>query len=189
MMRWAAAVCDGVAVMRSREQKGLDLNVYFVAEVRRVLGRAVATSVTVTVRPIVQADVPALAELYRRAYESGSQSLDEAAAEIRSAFEGTWGVLWPEASQSAWIGDELVAVVQAVHRPSRVSMPGAPDCPWLIDVFTDPQRRRIGLARSLIAASCRVMAAAGEDYVGLTVDDENAPALALYRSLGFYKAM
>jgi N-alpha-acetyltransferase 10/11 len=174
---------------RSQEQKGPDLNVYYVAEVQCVLGRAPAMSAAVTVRPVVQADVPALAGLYLRAFGSGTQSLDDAAAEMRSAFEGTWGVLWPQASPSAWIAEALVAVVQAVHRPSRASMPGAPDCPWLIDVFTDPRHRRIGLARSLIAASCRVMEAAGEDRVGLTVDDDNVPALALYKSLGFSKAM
>jgi hypothetical protein len=90
---------------------------------------------SLTVRPIVLADVRALADLYLRAYDSQTQTFGDAIAEMSSAFDGTWGVWWPEASPAAWKGQELVAVVQTVHRPSRDLMPGAPDCPWLIDVF------------------------------------------------------
>jgi N-alpha-acetyltransferase 10/11 len=140
---------------------------------------------SLTVRPIVPADVRALADLYLRAYESPTQTFNDAVTEMSSAFDGTWGVLWPEASPAAWKGQELVAVVQTVHRPSRDSMPGAPDCPWLIDVFTDPRYRRTGLARGLMAVACEVMQAAGEGRVGLTVDDDNIPAMTLYKSLGF----
>jgi N-alpha-acetyltransferase 10/11 len=142
-----------------------------------------------TVRPIVPADVRALADLYLRAYDSQTQTFSDAVAEMSSAFDGTWGVWWPEASPAAWKGQELVAVVQTVHRPSRDSMPGAPAFPWLIDVFTGPDYRRTGLARGLMAVACEVMQAAGEDRVGLTVDEDNIPAVALYKSLGFAKAM
>ena len=144
---------------------------------------------SLTVQPIAPADVRALADLYLRAYESQTQTFNDAVAEMSSAFDGTWGVWWPEASPAAWKGQDLVAVVQTVHRPSRDSMPGAPDCPWLIDVFTDPRYRRAGLARGLIAVACEVMQAAGEDRVGLTVDGDNIPAVTLYRSLGFAEAM
>jgi N-alpha-acetyltransferase 10/11 len=139
----------------------------------------------VTVRPILQVDIPALAELYLRAYDLRDKTFGDALAEMTSAFDGSWGVLWPDASPAAWIGNELVAVVQAVQRPSRGSMPDAPDCPWLIEVFTDPRHRRAGLARGLMAVACGVMRAAGEDWVGLTVDDDNVAAVALYKSLGF----
>jgi ribosomal protein S18 acetylase RimI-like enzyme len=136
----------------------------------------------------VQADVPALAALYLRVHRSGNLTLNDATAEMRSAFDGTWGELWPEASPAAWRGQEVVALVQTVHRPSKGSMPAAPDCPWLIDVFTDPRYRRTGLARGLMAVACEVMDAAGEARVGLTVDEDNTPAVALYQSLGFGKA-
>jgi N-alpha-acetyltransferase 10/11 len=139
----------------------------------------------VTVRPTVQPDIPALAELYLRAYDLRDKTFGDAVAEMASAFDGSWGVLWPDASPAAWIGNELVAVVQAVRRPSRESMPDAPGCPWLIEVFTDPRHRRSGLARALIAVACAVMDAAGEGRVGLTVDDDNVPAVTLYKSLGF----
>jgi N-alpha-acetyltransferase 10/11 len=143
---------------------------------------------SVTVRPVVPADVRALADLFLRAYESQTQTFSDAVAEMSSAFDGTWGVWWPEASPAAWKGQELAAVVLTVRRPSRDLMPGAPDCPWLIDVFTDPGHRRTGLARGLIAVACEEMQAAGEGRVGLTVDDQNIPAVALYKSLGFAKA-
>jgi GNAT superfamily N-acetyltransferase len=171
-----------------REVEGAELNVYYIADVRCVLSQAPAMPASVTVRPVAPADLPALAGLFLRVYESRIEIFDEAAAEMRSAFDGTWGVLWPEASLSAWRGDELVAVVQTVHRPSRESMPTAPDCPWLIDVFTHPRHRRTGLARGLVIAACEVMQAAGEERVGLTVDDDNIPAVALYKSLGFAAA-
>jgi ribosomal protein S18 acetylase RimI-like enzyme len=64
-------------------------------------------------------------------------------------------------------------------------MPGAPDCPWLIEVFTDPEHRRRGLARGLLSVACGELAAAGEPQVGLTVSTGNAAALALYTSLDF----
>jgi N-alpha-acetyltransferase 10/11 len=160
-----------------------------VAEVQRVLDQAPAIAASSTVRPITPADVRALADLYLRAYGSQIQTFSDAVTEMSSAFDGTWGVLWPEASPAAWKGQELVAVVHAVHRPSRDSMPDAPDCPWLIDVFTDPRYRRTGLARGLMAVACEVMQAAGEHRVGLTVDDDNIPAVALYKSLGFTKEM
>ena len=138
-----------------------------------------------TIQPIMEADIPALAELYLRAYDLRDKRFSDAVREMKSAFDGSWGVLWRSASPVAWIGNEPVAVVQAVRRPSRESMPDAPDCPWLIEVFTDPRYRRAGLARALMAAACEVMDAAGESRVGLTVDDDNVAAVALYTSLGF----
>jgi len=161
------------------------VNRYYVADVAGIVDRLSPLPDGVTARPIVAADVPALAALYLRAYDPPAVgTYDEAVAEMVSAFDGTWGVLWPEASLSAWIGDELVGVVQCVHRPST-EMGDAPDCPWIIEVFTDPGRRRSGLARALIVAVCHVMDTAGERLVGLTVDDGNVAALGLYMSLGF----
>lgn len=167
------------------ERQGQELNVYYVADVRSVVGRSPALPRGVTVRPIVLADIPALAELYLRAYDLRDKTFGDAVAEMTSAFDGSWGALWPDASPAAWIGSELVAVVQAVRRPSREAMPDAPHCPWLIEVFTDPRHRRAGLARALMAIACGVMDAAGEGRVGLTVDEDNIAAVALYKSLGF----
>lgn len=159
------------------------MNVYFTADIGSVLRRAPSMPGGVTVRELARSDIPALAELYLRSYDPPPvATLSDAAAEMTSAFDGDWGALWPAASPGAWVGGELVSVVQSVRCPS---WPGTPECPWLIEVLTDPGYRRTGLARSLIAAACQVMAAAGVPRVGLTVDDGNVAAVSLYTSLGF----
>jgi hypothetical protein len=53
--------------------------------------------------PTVPGEVPALADLYLRAYESRTQTIDDAVAEMRSAFDGTWGALWAEASLAGFL--------------------------------------------------------------------------------------
>lgn len=155
---------------------------YYAAEARSVGNEPAAMPEGVTVRAITEADIPALAELYLRCYEH-VKTLDDALADMRSEFEGAWGVLWPEASPGAWLGGSLAGAVLSVRRPA---WDGVPDCPWLTDVFTDPGHRRSGLARGLVTYACRVMADAGEARVGLTVDDDNLAAVTLYRSLGFH---
>lgn len=161
------------------------MNVYYVASVRSPVGEQLVFLDGLQVRPISQADVVALAGLYARAYEMEGDALGDAVKEMESAFDGTWGTLWPEASPVAWIGSKPVAVVQTVRRPA---MEDAPDCPWLIEVFVDPDYRRAALARSLLVRACTVVADAGEEHIGLTVDTDNDPALTLYRSLGFVEA-
>jgi ribosomal protein S18 acetylase RimI-like enzyme len=159
------------------------MNGYYLADAADVAGRPAAVPDGATIRPVTKADIPALAELYMRAYgPPQAGTLDGAVAEMRSAFGGEWGALWPDASLAARVGGAVAGAVQTVRRPS---WPGAPDCPWLIDVFTDPRHRRAGLARALMVQACRVIAAAGERYVGLTADDQNTAALTLYQSLGF----
>jgi GNAT superfamily N-acetyltransferase len=158
------------------------MNVYFVANVRSILLESLAVPNGAQVRPISETDLPALADLYVQAYHLGPDALGIAVAEMESAFDGTWGTLWIDASPVAWLGTEPVAVVLTVRRPT---MKDAPDCPWLIEVFTHPRHRRAALARTLLGAAGTVIAGGGEDRVGLTVDDDNVPALTLYRSLGF----
>jgi hypothetical protein len=102
------------------------MNVYYVADVRSVIEGSLALPAELEVRPMTRADVPALAHLYLRAYDEPDTTLDDAVDEMSSALDGTWGVLWGEASPIAWVGSEPVAVVQTVRRPS---MDDAPDCP------------------------------------------------------------
>ena len=156
---------------------------YYAADARSVGSEPAALPEGVTVRAVTEAGIPALAELYLRCYEH-VKKLDDALADMTSEFEGTWGVLWPEASPGAWVGESLACAVLSVRRPA---WEGAPDCPWLTDVFTDPGHRRSGLARGLVIYACRVMAEAGEAQVGLTVDDDNVGAVTLYRALGFHE--
>ena len=161
------------------------MNVYCVADVQAVVERAQALPGRVELRPMTEADLPALAALYLLAYAPAVDRLEDAVAEMESAFDGTWGDLWRNASPVALADKEPVGFVQSVRRPS---MDDAPDCPWLIEVVTHPGHRRAGLARALVGFACDVILAAGETRVGLTVDDTNLPALSLYRSLGFIEA-
>lgn len=55
----------------------------------------------------------------------------------------------------------------------------------LYDVFTAPAARNQGLSRALCAELLRRAAAEGARAAYLQVDDGNAPALAVYRRLGF----
>jgi N-alpha-acetyltransferase 10/11 len=159
------------------------MNIYYFADSRSVAGQPRDLPDGVTIRPVAENELPALAAMFQRAYGPAvAPSLDEAAAEMTGALGGIWGEFWPEASPAGWKDGELAGAVLTVRRPSWQN---APDCPWLIDVFTDPLYRRTGIARCLISTASRAIAVAGETRVGLTVDDENHAAIALYRSLGF----
>ena len=136
-----------------------------------------------TVRPLTRDDIPALATLYQDAYGPAMvASLDAAQTEMTSAFDGEWGRLWPDASLGLWRGATLVSAVQTVVRPTWND---APDLPWIIEVFTEPQARRFGYGRALVIQACRTVRDGREKTVGLTVDESNVPAVVLYQSLGF----
>ena len=60
----------------------------------------------------------------------------------------------------------------------------APDC-WLEDVYVEERARRLGVGRALVEAALGRAGARGSRRVQLDVNEANAEALALYRSLGF----
>lgn len=73
-------------------------------------------------------------------------------------------------------GDELLACGQSARQMQWVG---------LYDVFTAPAARNRGLAGALCAELLRRAAAEGARTAYLQVDAANAPALAVYRRLGF----
>ncbi len=164
------------------------MNVYYLADVCSVIDRSPASATGVTIRSVAETDIPLLAETYLRAFGPAVvASLTDAVADMTATLGGAWGAVWPEASLAAWgAGDDLAGVVIVIRRPSWER---APDCPWVSDVFTDPRHRRSGVARVLMGAACRVISAAGEPRVGLTVDDGNVAAITLYKSLGFSQSV
>ncbi len=81
-------------------------------------------------------------------------------------------------ASGAAAGGPLVAVagVHVVSRSMRVAALG--------NITTDPHARGQGLARVATAAVCKALAP-HVDTIGLNVESTNAPAIALYRRLGF----
>lgn len=136
-------------------------------------------------RPTRHSDVHALGQLYFDSYDPGqaSASLPEAIADIEASFTGDYGQLWPDASLVATAGGQQLAAAILVVR--RAPWPDTPDCPFVIELFTARQHRRLGLARCLLRGAIDVVAADGARTLALRVADDNAGALGLYRSLGF----
>ena len=63
----------------------------------------------------------------------------------------------------------------------RAPWPDTPDCPFIVELFTAPTQRRLGIGRLLLESSADVTTA-------LRVAENNVAALALYRGLGFRHA-
>lgn len=61
---------------------------------------------------------------------------------------------------------------------------GAPDC-WIEDVFVEEHARRAGLGEALVRLALERARARGAWRAELDTSEDNAPALALYRRLGF----
>lgn len=63
-------------------------------------------------------------------------------------------------------------------------MTSVEDC-WLEDLWVEEDTRRSGLGRALVAAACDRAREHGCRRIELDTSEENAPALALYTSVGF----
>ena len=61
---------------------------------------------------------------------------------------------------------------------------GTDDC-WLEDLYVRDGQRGSGLGRELVLAACEHARGRGCRRIELDVNDENHPAVGLYRSLGF----
>ena len=138
-------------------------------------------------RTVQDSDLPRLGELYFTAYEPGDagETLDVAMADMRSALEGRYGELLPEASHVALDDDgNIVAAVLVVE---RFTGDGAPDCPFIIELITDRSHRRRGLAEELVLETMDTLFNEGRQDVALRVEASNSAALALYLSLDFHR--
>lgn len=131
----------------------------------------------VVLRPPAVEDTQALARLYYDAYDPGvaAATPEEALEDITLTFENGYGVLAPTLSRLAWRDNQLVGALLVVE---RAPWPDTPDCPFVIELFTARSHRRLGIAK-LLLSECSAAT------VALRVDEHNAPAVTLYRSLGF----
>jgi ribosomal protein S18 acetylase RimI-like enzyme len=134
-------------------------------------------------RPISREDQPRVARLMERAYRDTvdrwlfARTLDDAfgaaaAAEVLGTAVGTWR---PDASFGIEVRGSLVAA----------TLVNELDGALLSEVMVDPDWRRRGLARRLIARSIGAVRALGLGPLRLVVTIGNDRAEPLYRSLGF----
>lgn len=138
----------------------------------------------IEVRPSDQSDLHQLGLLYFSAYDVGiaCESLEEAIADIQASFNGAYGDFWFEASPVVENGGQIVAAIMTVR---LAPWDNTPDCPFIIELFTERDHRRMGLARHLVRHCLATVTATGENAIALRVADDNAPARSLYESLGF----
>jgi ribosomal protein S18 acetylase RimI-like enzyme len=135
--------------------------------------------------PVRAVTLDALAELDRAAFAGSTDDLllgSEAEAHRRSVealLDHRLGRFLDEASCALLEGEpvRLVGAVLCAERSSRRAI--------VLDLMVDPAQRRRGLGRYLIGWSLRALWALGYESVVLWASIDNAPALALYRSLGF----
>ncbi|MCZ2404494.1 N-acetyltransferase [Paenarthrobacter sp. Z7-10] len=136
-------------------------------------------------RPATEADIPALGKLYFNAYDPGeaSESLKAAAADIDASLAGKYGTFLPAASQVVPGRDgNIDAAILVVE---RAVWDDTPETPFIIELITDPEHRRQGLAEQLVLTCMDILFNAGHPEVALRVDSTNSAALALYLSLDF----
>jgi len=138
-------------------------------------------------RTIVQADLPRLGELYFTAYDPGvaGESLEAAIEDIKASLAGKYGQFLPDASHVAL--DENGKIVAAVLVVERALGDDAPDAPFIIELITDREHRRQGLAEDLVLATMDTLFNNGQKDVSLRVESTNSAALALYLSLDFHR--
>jgi ribosomal protein S18 acetylase RimI-like enzyme len=125
----------------------------------------------------------------------------EAVAELMAAFRDHMGRSEPAldqmrataaAIQSDPNAEYLLAAPDGDDRPAGVCQlryrlaiwTGADDC-WLEDLYVAERARRTGLGQALVGAALERAERRGCRRVELDVDDDNAPAIALYESMGF----
>lgn len=142
-----------------------------------------------SLRPVVPADVPALAELHRRAYHDRFDrflflELDDEAADSRREVDEILGGRWGEFSATGSLVAEQdgapVGAVLSVVTPAGV---------LVADVMVEPARQGSGVGRRMLTASLRALDRAGTPSVYLNVTEGNERALRLYRSLGFSRSL
>ena len=151
--------------------------------VRALAGLPEVESVPDGLRTPSTHDTEALGRLFHAAYagtvDDEGETEQEAVAVVRGAFAGNFGVYLEEASRVVERDGRLVSA-------SLVTLWNGK--PLLAFAVTAPDWKGRGLSRQCVAATMRSLAAAGHPALHLFVTETNAPALAVYRRLGFAAA-
>ena len=140
--------------------------------------------VVFSVRHPAADDAEALAALMLDAYlgtvdADGSETLDDARAEVNGYFSGASGEPMVEHS---FVAVDLDAPICAVLVSRHEGMP------LIAYAMTAADRKRLGLATALTARSLASLHAAGERHAHLWVTPGNESAERIYEGLGFRDA-
>ncbi len=171
-------------IISSFKSNNMNENLCMRAPVRRIIREAIALSPKYFVSPLERfiQDKEKISELVLLYAGVHKKEKNIARVEIDCAIRGEYGSLLPRSSFLALKEGRIVAVALSVH---RAPWPGTPDCPFVIDLFTDENNRREGLAKKLIVNVARSLD--DQKYLGLCVDNTNTIAKNLYKQLGFRK--
>lgn len=120
---------------------------------------------------------PVMLAAYRGSPDDEGETLAETVEVLRAAMAGGFGPWLPEASLVALddAGDPVGGILSALDG----------DRPFVVFVFTRPERTRTGVASGLVSRACEILRDDGHDEIRLWVNQRNEPALGLYRRLGF----
>ncbi len=113
-------------------------------------------------------------------FVSASLKVHDADASLRPGLSELIGAIQPEAGMFALErGEEALATLICVHDG---------DLAGLFEIATDKTVRKQGFGRQLILSALKWARLRGAREAWLQVEADNAPALSLYRSLGFEEA-
>lgn len=115
-------------------------------------------------------------EAYRGTVDDSGETLDDAVAEVERLLGGTYGAFDPETSEVIERDGMLVSATLVTRYEGL---------PLVAFSMTAPAWKRRGLARAGLVRAMARLAERGESTVQLAVTKANAPAVALYISLGF----
>ena len=159
-------------------------NVTLLADVYGVVESGLpAASTAFTIRPSTPSDLDEIGALYFRSYKAGEACTteQEAVADVAASFEGDYGEYLYAASPVALSGSTIVAAVMTVK---QAPWSDTPTCPFVIELFTDPEHRRSGLATALLATAANAVTKITRS-IALRVEEQNSSAIAVYNKLGF----
>lgn len=176
---------DGRPAARLLRRSGYEVVRWFFDMVRPSLEGAeeVLLPDGLELRPVTQAQYPAIWRANREAFRDHWGGSDESEAAMRRFLEA------PDADPSLWLiawdRDEIAGgVINAIYSDSNQALGIRRG--WLDSVFTRRRWRRRGLARSLIARSLVLLRSRGMTSAALGVDADNPQgALGLYEEAGF----
>ena len=143
-------------------------------------------SSAITVRPGTLADIPAIVHHRRRMCEDMGYSDDGALSAMVTATSEYLKTAIPDGSFNSWLAcdhDEIVAGGAVVVSPWPAHA-YEPECrrATILNVYTDPEYRRRGLARQIMEAMIAWCKQQGFARVTLHASNQGKP---LYESLGF----